>query len=548
MESLSYKYHFNYKEVENESYEITIERKQFSVFLLTFLIKKNYPLSEPEVKFNLLSHHHESILQQNTYKRCSSFLPRHWTPSTKLVDIIVDVETAVYKSLIMRNQLYDLSLYSCLITSAIFIIVAYFDKSNGLSKIKDNIDEGQIYPFYIIIKKFERTIATYLAQLSAKKYLQGMGSDVNYELGADHIIFNILYFAALAIFFMVSISEKRFRMNKKYFLIYLFLTLVNPVTIAIIATNHLRNFSYIMLAASVLFLSIREYEISLLSFISSYCLNVDMLRVSFVEFIVLFVLVLTVNAEFTYGIVGRIKKYMYNLWLIGLFVFINWLINVELDLADKSAFMRSIMKNLLENLTYSPFVLLSLSNLLYYIYKQKKFDEKLYVDFIVLAVIVNGFLNNTNHLLVEHTFAIFLLNLKLITQKTNYVTLAVCSSKIVTTILLLEKDYAINIATLVVQAFTISFLIYRNKLFVKNERQYSVTERKLTKYEQICEVCWKSIEYYGKTIAVLVVCINAIGFLIKLDKLGDATLIVYFAILRPMAKIFNMKMRKVKND
>lgn len=448
----------------------------------------------------------------------------------------------------MKNQLYDIVLYSCLIVNVLFLIIAFFDKSTGLFKIKDNIDPNQTYPFYILVKRLEKAVVNYIAQIGSKKYMHNLGDEVTYELGIENGSFNILYYTAILVFFVISISEKRFRMNRKYFLLYLFLTLVNPVTITIIGTNHLRNFSYILLTAAVIFLSIREFEISIISFISSYCINVDMLRVSFIEFLALFALVYFVSNQRVFSLLDRIKTYGYSLWLVGLFLGLNTLVVYELDHNDRQSFMRSMYLNILNNNKYSSVVLVCLFNLYYLIYRKKRFDEKLFVDFIVLNILVNGLLKNTNHLLVEHTFAIFLLNLFMITHRSNPVSFTICFAKIISTILIIEQDYTVKIATLVVQSFTVTFLFYRNKLLLTGDEVIPQEVKKLNLYETICKHCWTTLNHYGNIMAVVIVLVNVIGFFLKNDKFGDIALVVYFAFVSPMAKIFELSTKKVKKE
>lgn len=548
MESLAYKYHFKYEELESGSYEITVERKEFSVFRLTIRIQKNYPLSEPELSFELLSPHHESLLRQKEYQRCSRFMPDHWTPATRLIDVILKTETTIYRSLIMKNQLYDIVLHACLMANVVFLAVAYFDSANGLSQIKDHITPNELYPFYVIMKKIETAVINYVAQIGTRRYMNAVSADYTYELGAENAIFNVLYFGGMIVFFAVSISEKRFRMNRKYFLIYLFLTLVNPLTITVLLTNHLRNFSYALLAASVIFLSLKEFEIAIAGFISSYCFNLDMLRVLSIEFCVLFALVVTMNKSRVFGMYDRLKCYFYGLWLLALFLGLNSLLVYELGPEDGARFLASVRTNLLQNLRYSPFVLAVLSPLLYLIYKKREFNEKLHTDFIVLTILINGVLGNSNHLLVEHTFAVFLLSLLIITQKQNPLAFAVCLSKIVTTSLLIEKHYLIKLATLLVQGFTVSYLYYRNRLLLTGDDKTVLVERKLTLLGKIYKGCWELINKYGKVLAVVVLCLNVGGLFLQKDVFGDLALITYFALLRPLAKVHEIEMKKLKKD
>lgn len=62
--------------------------KSDRLFTVTLHVKANYPLTQPQISFQLTSAAHDSIYQEGYHYHASSFLPQTWTPLFTLPEIL----------------------------------------------------------------------------------------------------------------------------------------------------------------------------------------------------------------------------------------------------------------------------------------------------------------------------------------------------------------------------------------------------------------------------------------------------------------------------
>lgn len=549
MEEISFKYEYSFDTKENSETELYVKRKQGPLFNMTIQIPKNYPLVQPKLKFELLSKQYESTLQDNTYSYCYNYVQGGWRANIKLVDVIEQAEEIIYHSLLKQSRLFFILKMTCIMLNLIFIGVVLMDKDNALLNIVDSKQKNAVYPIYEIIKKSEKFLARMLPSHHGHPGLHKGFDQMNFGLNllTEHYIFSALYLTVMVVYFYLTISENQLRLKSWYFYFYLCVIAVNPITLTIILNNHIQNLSYMLLVITLIFLSLKEYELSVLSFFASYCFNSNIIKLSFIEMIIIFVLEFVIIGKRAYLLRNKLINAGRAVWLICLFVGLNFIIYMELESDAFSMFFLSILNNIKLNIWFSCVTAIAITPLIYLAYIRKEIRDEFYMDYISLLLLLNHVLHDSEVSYPQHNFAMFLSNTVIIAHKTNMVNFCVLVPKIIITIFSLEKHIIIIGITFFAQMVNLLVFSYRNMLYLSRNKVDVIEVGKLSVRERFCQMCYLLVNSYWRIFINVVFVFYLVSVIGQIHILADLVLIVYIGVINPCAMIFVEEHKKMKS-